>query len=172
MYKNNRSFSLNKVALIGIILCFVFFPLKAFSKWSPSEHFILVNFVRNSTSHFFIITAILLLRRMISHKIKYINYCKCSGLRSKYLTKKSPKQKHGDWERERETERVGLSSLGLTVKLLPELSAPDLASWHLVAVRTAAGCSRVPSGAPAGFLAALSADPTASALGRPAIQPQ
>lgn len=65
---------------------------------------------------------------------------------------------------------MGLSSLGLTVKLLPELSAPDLASWHLVVVRTAAGCSRVPSGAPAGFLAALSADP--SALGRPAIQPQ
>lgn len=75
-------------------------------------------------------------------------------------------------ERERDRERVGLSSLGLAVKLLPELVALGLASWHLVAVRTAAGCSCVPSGAPAGFLAALSADPTASALGHPAIQPQ
>lgn len=67
---------------------------------------------------------------------------------------------------------MGPSSLGLAVKLLPEPAAPDLASWHLVAACAAAGCGRVPSGAPAGFLAALSADPTVSALGRPAIQPQ
>lgn len=67
---------------------------------------------------------------------------------------------------------MGPSSLGLAVKLLPEPAAPDLASWHLVAACAAAGCSRVPSGTSAGFPADLSADPTVSALGRPAIQPQ
>lgn len=62
MFKNNRSFPLNKVALIGIFFFFLFFSSKPFQNLNIFfEHFLLVNFVCNSTSQFFIITAILLL---------------------------------------------------------------------------------------------------------------
>lgn len=71
--------------------------------------------------------------------------------------------------RQRERNNQGPCSLGLVVKLLPEPVASHLAAWH---PRVAAGCGCVAVGALVGFPAALSADPTASAPGRPAIQPQ